>query len=95
MQHTLKNIITISGVGIHTGVTTNITLKPAEENTGIRFKRVDLEENPTISADIDNVFSTERSTGLRNGISEIHTVEHILAAIVGSQIDNIIIAFNR
>ena len=91
MQHTLKNIISISGVGIHTGVTTNITLKPAEENTGIRFKRVDLEGNPTISADIDNVFSTERSTVLRSRMSEIHTVEHILAAIAGSQIDNLII----
>ena len=91
MQHTLKNIITISGVGIHTGVTTNVTIKPAEVNTGIRFKRVDLEGTPTISADIDNVFSTERSTGLSSGIAEIHTVEHILAAIVGCQIDNVII----
>jgi len=91
MQHTLKNIITISGVGIHTGVTTNVTLKPANVNTGIRFIRVDLEETPSIRADVDNVFSTERSTGLRSGIAEIHTVEHILAAIVGSQIDNIII----
>ncbi|MDC0249663.1 bifunctional UDP-3-O-[3-hydroxymyristoyl] N-acetylglucosamine deacetylase/3-hydroxyacyl-ACP dehydratase [Flavobacteriales bacterium] len=91
MQQTLKDIITISGVGIHTGVTTNVKLKPAKINTGIQFIRVDLEGNPSIIADIDNVFSTERSTGLRNGIAKIYTVEHILASIAGFQIDNIII----
>jgi UDP-3-O-[3-hydroxymyristoyl] N-acetylglucosamine deacetylase/3-hydroxyacyl-[acyl-carrier-protein] dehydratase len=91
MQHTLNDIITISGVGIHTGAKTNMTLKPASVNTGIRFIRVDLEGNPIVKADVDYVFSTERSTGLKNGTAEIHTVEHILAAIVGAKIDNLII----
>ena len=91
MQQTIKENISFSGAGIHTGVLTNMTLKPAKEDTGIRFVRVDLEENPEIKADVANVFATERSTSLKKGNAEIHTVEHILAAITGSGIDNIII----
>ena len=91
MQSTIKKTITFSDVGIHTGVTTNMTLKPAKENTGIRFVRIDLDGNPVIKADIDNVFLTDRSTSLKNGDAEIHTVEHILAAISGNEIDNLII----
>ncbi len=91
MQKTVKKSISFLGPGIHTGVITNMTLKPAKEETGIRFVRVDLEGNPEIKADIDNVFATERSTSLRKGDAEIHTVEHILAAITGAEIDNIII----
>jgi len=91
MQQTIKENISFSGAGIHTGVLTNMTLKPAKEDTGIRFVRVDLEGNPEIKADVANVFTTERSTSLKKGNAEIHTVEHILAAITGSGIDNIII----
>jgi len=91
LQKTIQNSVSISGVGIHTGVFTNMTLVPAEANTGIRFIRTDLEENPVIKADIDNVFSTDRSTGLKKEIAEINTVEHILAAVVGAEIDNLII----
>ena len=91
MQQTIKENISFSGAGIHTGVLTNMTLKPAKEDTGIRFVRVDLEGNPEIKADVANVFATERSTSLKKGNAEIHTVEHILAAITGSGIDNIII----
>ena len=91
MQQTIKENISFSGAGIHTGVLTNMTLKPAKEDTGIRFVRVDLKGNPEIKADVANVFTTERSTSLKKGNAEIHTVEHILAAITGSGIDNIII----
>jgi len=91
MQYTIKENITFSDVGIHTGVTTNMTLKPAKENTGIRFIRIDLEGNPVIKADVDNVFATDRSTSLKKGNAEIHTVEHILAAVSGNEIDNLII----
>jgi UDP-3-O-[3-hydroxymyristoyl] N-acetylglucosamine deacetylase/3-hydroxyacyl-[acyl-carrier-protein] dehydratase len=91
MQQTIKKNISFSGVGIHTGVFTNMTLKAAEEGSGIRFSRIDLEGNPEIKADIDNVFATKRSTSLKKGDTEIHTVEHILAAITGSEIDNILI----
>jgi UDP-3-O-[3-hydroxymyristoyl] N-acetylglucosamine deacetylase/3-hydroxyacyl-[acyl-carrier-protein] dehydratase len=91
MQKTIKNSVSVSGVGIHTGVTTNMTLKPAGANTGIIFIRIDLLDNTVIKADVDNVFSTERSTGLKNEKAEINTVEHILAAVVGAEIDNLII----
>ncbi len=91
MQKTIKNSVSVSGVGIHTGVTTNMTLKPAEANTGITFIRIDLLDKTVIKADVDNVFSTERSTGLKNEKAEINTVEHILAAVVGFEIDNLII----
>ena len=91
MQKTIRDSVSVSGVGIHTGVTTNMTLTPAKANTGIRFIRTDLVNKPIIKADVDNVFSTERSTGLKNGEAKINTVEHILAAVVGAQIDNLII----
>ena len=91
MQKTIKNSVSVSGVGIHTGVATNMTLKPAKANTGIKFIRTDLSERTIIKADVDNVFSTERSTGLKNEKAEINTVEHILAAVVGAEIDNLII----
>ena len=91
MQRTIKNSISFSGVGIHTGATTNMILIPAKANSGIRFIRTDLEGNPEIKADVDNVFSTDRSTGLKEGNAEINTVEHILAAIVAAEIDNVII----
>jgi UDP-3-O-[3-hydroxymyristoyl] N-acetylglucosamine deacetylase/3-hydroxyacyl-[acyl-carrier-protein] dehydratase len=91
MQKTIKNSASVSGVGIHTGVATNMTLKPAEANTGIKFIRTDLSERTVIKAAVDNVFSTERSTGLKNEKVEINTVEHILAAVVGAEIDNLII----
>ena len=91
MQKTIRKSISFSGAGIHTGVVTKMTLKPAEENTGIRFIRVDLDNHPEIKADVTNVFATERSTSLRKSDAKIHTVEHILAAITGAKIDNIII----
>ncbi len=90
-QKTIKNKTSISGVGIHTGVATNLTLLPAKANTGVRFIRIDLEGKPIIKADVDNVYSTNRSTNLKTNKAEIHTVEHVLAAIVGAGIDNIII----
>ena len=90
-QKTIKNSATISGVGIHTGVHTNLTLVPAKANSGIRFIRTDLEGKPTIPANVDYVFSTNRSTNLKNKNSEVHTVEHVLAAVVAEGIDNIII----
>ena len=90
-QKTIKNSATISGVGIHTGVHTNLTLVPAKANTGIRFIRTDLEGKPTIPANIDYVFSTNRSTNIKNKNYEVHTIEHVLAAIVAEEIDNIII----
>ena len=88
-QKTLKNIIKISGFGIHTGVKTNVILRPAKEDNGIVFIRSDIENKPKIKDLVQNVFSTERSTNLKQNNAEIRTVEHLLAAIAGSEIDNL------
>ena len=94
-QKTIKKPINFSGKGIHTGSFTNMILIPAKENNGIKFIRTDLEGKPEIKADIDNLYSTERSTSLKKNNAEIHTVEHILAAITGACIDNIIIEIDN
>jgi len=90
-QTTLKKNISISGVGLHTGVDSTATFKPAPENFGIRFKRLDLENCPEIMADIDHVIDISRGTTIGLNNFRIHTVEHILSAIFGLQIDNILI----
>ena len=87
-QKTIKDTIHFSGKGIHTGVFTNMTLIPAKENNGIVFVRKD-KDNTRIKAIIENIYSTERSTNLKKNSVFVKTVEHILAAIVGNNIDNI------
>ena len=94
-QRTIKNNASISGVGIHTGISTTVTLMPAKANSGIRFIRTDLAGNPIIQANIDNVSSTERSTNLKQDNAEIKTVEHLLAAVAGASIDNLIITVDN
>ncbi len=81
----------MSGIGLHTGTSCRMTFKPAAENFGIRFVRVDLGGHPEIPATADNVVDVSRGTTLGIGEAKVHTVEHVLAAIVGLQIDNIII----
>ena len=90
-QRTIKNSGKLSGIGLHTGKLANITFNPALINHGIKFQRIDLKGEPTINADIDNVISVERGTKLSQNNATIATVEHLLAAIVGLQIDNILI----
>lgn len=90
-QHTIKQPISLSGVGLHTGVSSTVTFKPAPINYGIRFRRIDLPGHPEIPALVDLVVEVARGTTLQVGDAKIHTIEHILAAIVGLQIDNIII----
>jgi len=94
-QRTIKQPITISGIGLHTGVSTNLTFKPAQINYGTRFRRVDLPGQPEIPALVDYVVEVARGTTLQIGEAKVHTVEHILAAIVGLQIDNIIIELDN
>ncbi len=90
-QCTIANEATITGVGLHTGKEVTITFKPAPEDYGYAFVRKDLEGNPTIEADINFVVNTIRGTNLeKNGVI-INTSEHVLAALVGLQIDNCII----
>ncbi|MSS75726.1 MAG: UDP-3-O-acyl-N-acetylglucosamine deacetylase [Methyloglobulus sp.] len=90
-QRTLKNTIRATGVGLHTGEKVYLTLRPAEPNTGIRFRRVDLEFPVTIQAAPGNVGETVLSTTLVSGTTKISTIEHLLSAFAGLGIDNAII----
>ncbi len=90
-QHTIEKEVTIAGVGLHTGVDTHMTFVPAPPDHGIKFQRIDLEGQPIVDADVDNVVDVSRGTSIEQNGARINTVEHTLAAIVGLQIDNILI----
>lgn len=90
-QKTLKEEVTLSGIGLHTGKQVNLTIKPAKENTGFVFVRTDLEGNPQVEADVNYVTTTERGTTLEKLGVKIHTCEHLLAALVGMDLDNAIL----
>lgn len=90
-QHTINEEVIISGAGIHTGQSVTMKLKPSDPNTGIVFKRTDLPGSPAVKADVDNVIATNRSTTIEYNGARIGTIEHLLAAVVGVQIDNILI----
>jgi UDP-3-O-[3-hydroxymyristoyl] N-acetylglucosamine deacetylase/3-hydroxyacyl-[acyl-carrier-protein] dehydratase len=91
LQKTIAKEVSFSGTGLHTGNRTTVTFKPAEENKGACFIRTDLPERPTIKVSVDNVSESTRETALGRGEAEVHTVEHLLAALGGLGIDNIII----
>ncbi len=93
-QHTISKSISISGTGLHTGVLVDMTLNPANPGFGYQFQRVDLPNQPIIKADCDLVTDTSRGTTLQVGDAKISTVEHILAALVGLGIDNVLIQVN-
>lgn len=93
-QRTIKNEISISGVGLHTGKKVSLTFKPAPENHGYKFQRTDLPGQPTIDADVDFVIDTARGTTLEQNGARVSTIEHVLAALVGMEIDNVIIAID-
>ena len=93
-QKTIENKISLKGVGLHTGKEVTITFCPAPVNNGFSFKRVDLEGSPVIAADANYVTNTQRGTCLeRNGVT-IQTSEHVLAALVGLDVDNAILELN-
>ena len=93
-QHTLSQSISISGTGLHTGILVDMTLHPANPGFGIQFQRVDLPNQPVIKADCDLVTDTSRGTTLQVGDAKVSTVEHILAALVGLGVDNLLIELN-
>jgi UDP-3-O-[3-hydroxymyristoyl] N-acetylglucosamine deacetylase/3-hydroxyacyl-[acyl-carrier-protein] dehydratase len=93
-QRTIGKDVSMSGVGLHTGTSCTMTFKAAPENYGIRFVRTDLSDNPEIPANADYVIDVSRGTTLGIGEAKVHTVEHVLAAIVGLQIDNLVIEIN-
>lgn len=90
-QQTISEPVVCSGAGLHSGNRVNMTIHPASVNTGIRFRRVDLADKPEIEALIEHVAETNRSTTLARGNVKIHTIEHVLAALAGSGVDNAII----
>ena len=90
-QHTIKKSVTLSGVGLHTGVDANMTFMPAPIGHGIKFQRVDIEGQPIVDADVDNVVDVSRGTSIEQSGARINTVEHTMAALVGLQIDNVLI----
>ncbi len=93
-QHTLNSSISISGTGLHTGVLVDMCLRPANPGFGIQFQRIDLPNQPIIKADCDLVTDTSRGTTLQIGDAKVSTVEHVLAALVGMGVDNVLIELN-
>ena len=90
-QQTLGKVARYAGVGLHSGNRVNMAFVPAPPNTGIRFRRVDLEDKPEIEARVENVTQTNRSTTLAKGNAKVQTVEHVLATFAGFRIDNAIV----
>lgn len=93
-QKTIQNEISLTGVGLHTGAEVTMTFKPAPVNNGFTFVRVDLEGSPVIEADANYVVNTQRGTNLEKLGVKIQTSEHVLAAFVGCDVDNVIIELN-
>ena len=94
-QRTIEKETSCVGIGLHTGVESKITFKPAPEDFGIRFKRMDVEGCPEIKADIDHVVDISRGTTIEENGVRIHTVEHALAACVGIGLDNVMIELSE
>ncbi len=90
-QQTLAGPATLEGTSLHTGNKVTLTLQPAPEDHGFRFRRVDLPDQPFIDADVDNVRTVERATTLAEGSVKVHTVEHVLSALAGMGIDNALV----
>jgi UDP-3-O-[3-hydroxymyristoyl] N-acetylglucosamine deacetylase / 3-hydroxyacyl-[acyl-carrier-protein] dehydratase len=94
VQQTLAGSATLEGTSLHTGEKVALTLKPAPEDHGFKFRRIDLPDQPFISADVGKVQTVERATTLAEGSVKVHTVEHILSALTGMGIDNALIEMN-
>ncbi len=93
-QKTIKTEISLTGVGLHTGKEVKMTFKPAPVNNGFTFVRVDLEGQPIIEADANYVVNTQRGTNLEKLGVKIQTPEHVLAALIGCDLDNVIVELN-
>lgn len=91
LQKTLGKCASIEGTSLHTGQAVKLTIKPAEPNTGFKFRRIDLPDKPFIDASAAKVQTVERATTLAEGSVKVHTVEHVLSALTGMGVDNAII----
>lgn len=91
LQRTIKSPVHAIGIGVHTGANVAMTLRPAAANTGVRFVRTDLPGNPVVAAQASRVSDTCLSTTLQDGRAEVATVEHLMSALWGLGIDNLIV----
>jgi UDP-3-O-[3-hydroxymyristoyl] N-acetylglucosamine deacetylase / 3-hydroxyacyl-[acyl-carrier-protein] dehydratase len=91
LQHTLAGQATLEGTSLHTGGKVTLTLKPAPEGHGFKFRRIDLPDQPFINADVEKVQTVERATTLAEGSVKVHTVEHVISALTGMGVDNALI----
>lgn len=91
LQHTVASPASISGKGLHTGQQVKVIFEPADADSGIQFMREDLSGRPCIQATPYSVFDTSRGTSIREGTAEVHTIEHLMAALAGLGIDNVLI----
>ena len=94
-QRTIKSAVSVSGVGLHTGLDVTITFHPAPPNHGIKFKRSDLDTNVIVDADCDLVVDTSRGTSIEYEGSRFDTIEHVMASMTGLEIDNVLIEMNQ
>ena len=95
-QKTVKNLIEFTGIGLHSGKTVKLSIKPAEPNTGIIFKRTDLNSNNTIFPNFKNVSNTSLNTTISNEYgAKVSTIEHLMAALLGVGVDNALIEINN
>ncbi len=93
-QKTIKNTFTINGKGLHTGLDVKMQFEPAPANHGIKFQRTDLEGKPIVDAVIDHVVDTSRGTSLQIDGARIGTIEHVLSALTGMEVDNVLVKLN-
>ncbi len=93
-QQTLARPASLAGVSLHTGESVTLTLRPAAPDSGLKFKRIDLPDEPLIDAKIEHVKTVERATTIGDGGVKVHTVEHVLSALVGLGVDNAVIEMN-
>ena len=90
-QQTFKKAVSLSGIGLHTGNAVTMTFKPAAVDTGIRFKRMDLDDRPEVEALVANVVETTRGTTIGKGNMRVHTIEHVMAAFHALGVDNAVV----
>ena len=90
-QHTVGKTASLSGTSLHTGEKVSLKVHPAPVDHGIKFRRKDLQDEPTVEARIDNLKTVERATTIGEGPVRVHTVEHVLAALSGMGVDNAIV----
>jgi UDP-3-O-[3-hydroxymyristoyl] N-acetylglucosamine deacetylase/3-hydroxyacyl-[acyl-carrier-protein] dehydratase len=90
-QRTIGRSVTLRGCGVHSGAEASLTFHPADPDSGVRFRRVDLEGDPVVLADLDHVVDTELGTTLAAGDAKVHTVEHVMASVTALGLTNLLI----